>query len=124
MRIRKLDANGDMVFGKNAQSFWINAVDGVAQLCVSRLNLIGGSWWYDTTAGMFWQPYVVGMRTAYTRDAAVKACILATQGVNGIAQYSSALNRDTRAFTLNAMISTTYSVGPLTAEINAAAGII
>lgn len=123
MRIRKQDPAGDYVFGHGLRDFWINAPDGVAEACVYRLQLSVGDWWLDLNAGTPWQTEVIGVRTEATRDPVIRSRILGTPGVAGIMEYSSALDRNTRGWSVNAVIHTNYSVGPTTVATAVSGGI-
>ncbi|RRA01917.1 hypothetical protein [Burkholderia cepacia] len=107
MRYRKLDADGDYVFGGSANDFLVNSPDAVAQAVITRLRLIRGEWFLDTTAGMDW-PAVIGKNTQGTADAAIRACILGTTGVTEITAYASSLDGTTRTLTVTATITTLY----------------
>ena len=108
MRYRKLSASGDYTFGNGIADFWVDVPDAPAQAVKTRLALWQGQWFLDTREGMPWKTRVLGNRTADTRDPSIRAHVLGTQGVTGIADYSSALNRDTRAFSANIVVDTIY----------------
>lgn len=108
MRVRAVDANGDMQFGNNQANFLSNSPDAVAQICASRLALWTGQWTLDTSQGTPWGTKVLGKYTGNTRDPVIQARILSTPGVLKITRYESALNRDTRAFGWAATIDTQY----------------
>lgn len=119
MRYRKLDANGDMIFGHGAGDFWHNQPEGVGQSVYTRLLLFSGEWFLDTTAGTPWggfplndlvvqQGRILGVHTQLSRDAAIRERILNTYGVVTINNYHSAVNPDTRVFSVNATIDTIY----------------
>ncbi|MDM8357467.1 hypothetical protein [Pandoraea communis] len=106
MRYRKEDADGDYVLG-GAAAFLVNSPETVAQAVATRLRLIRGEWFLDTTAGMPWDQ-VLGKNTQATADSAIRECILGTQGVVEITAYESSLDPDTRAMTVTATITTIY----------------
>lgn len=108
MRYRKLDQNGDYQFGNGAADFWKDQPEAVAQSVQTRLFLFRGEWFLDSTEGMTWKTEVLGVRTANTRDPAIRRRVLGTTGVKAITAYSSSLNRDTRAFSVNLTIDTIY----------------
>lgn len=108
MRYRKLDAAGDMSFGKGQADFHINVPEAPAQAVKTRLALWVGDWFLDLAEGMAWKTKVLGKYTGPTRDVVVRARILGTQGVTAITAYSSNLDRDTRAFSANVSITTVY----------------
>ena len=107
MRYRKLDAYGDYVFGGSANDFLVNSPDAVAQAVLTRLRLLRGEWFLDTTVGMDW-PAVIGQNTQGTADAAIRTCILGTTGVTEITAYASSLDSTTRTLTVTATITTIY----------------
>jgi hypothetical protein len=117
VRYRKLDANGDMQFGRGLSDFWINVPDAVAQAVETRLALQLGEWFLDTTDGTPWNTRVLGKYTGSTRDAVLQARTLGTPNLTGIASFSSGLNRETRAYTVKIVADTAYGqilfVGPV-----------
>lgn len=108
MKYRKLDANNDFQFGGGATDFWVDVPDAPAQAVRTRLALWQGQWFLDAREGMPWKTQVLGNRTADTRDSATRSHVLGTQGVTRIIDYSSNINRDTRAFSCNIVIDTIY----------------
>jgi hypothetical protein len=108
MRYRKLDANGDRIFGHQQSDFWRDVPDAPAQAVVTRLHMELGEWFLDVTDGTPWKTRVLGKYTGSTRDPTIRSRILGTQGVTGISDYSSNLDRDTRAFSANATVDTQY----------------
>lgn len=114
MKYRKLDASGDYSFGNGSADFWIDVPDGVAQSVQTRLFLFEGEWFLDETEGMGWKTQVLGVRTANTRDPSIRSRVLGTQGVTAITEYSSSLDRDTRAFSVNLTIDTIYGAATVT----------
>ncbi|WP_038367829.1 hypothetical protein [Bosea sp. UNC402CLCol] len=103
MLYRKLDAQGDYSFGRGKQDFWIDQPEAVAQSVQTRLGLWQGEWFLDQTEGMTWKTEVLGVRTANTRDPAIRRRVLGTTGVKAITSYSSNLNRDNRAFSVDTL---------------------
>jgi len=108
MRYRKLDADGDFVFGGSAADFLVNTPEAVAQAVLTRLRLHRGEWFLDTTVGMPWESAVIGRNTQGTADAAIRTCILGTTGVTEITAYASSLDSTTRKLTVTVTITTLY----------------
>ena len=108
MRYRKLDANNDYSFGSGALNFWQDVPDAVAQAVATRLRLWAGEWFLDVTEGTPYQVGALGKHTKDSVDPMIRDRILSTQGVTGIANYSSVLNPTTRKFTVSATINTVY----------------
>lgn len=108
MRVRMVDANGDMVFGGDQAAFFRDAAEGVAQIVVSRLHLWSGEWFLDLNEGTPYTTEVLGKRTEATRDPVLRSRILDTPGVIEITAYDSVLNRETRGLSVAATINTLY----------------
>lgn len=119
MRYRKLDANGDMIFGHGAADFWHNTPEGVGQSVLTRLLLFAGEWYLDTGAGTPWggfplndlvvqQGRILGVHTQLTRDAALRERILLTTGVIALNNYASQFDPNSRSFAVEATIDTIY----------------
>lgn len=111
MKYRKLSADGgDYSFGNGRADFWIDVPEAVAQSVQTRLFLFRGEWFLDSTEGTGWRTNVLGKYTSSTRDPEIRRRILGTQGLRSIITYSSALDRNTRAFSVDARIDTVYGV--------------
>ena len=121
MRVRRVDEDGDMVFGGNQAAFHRDTPDAVAQVVESRLQLWEGQWYLDLAEGTPYETQVLGKRTEALRDPALRARILDAPGVTEIAGYNSVLNRDTRSFSVNTTVSTEFSrVDPQGRTVNTA----
>lgn len=117
MRYRKLDADGDMVFGGGQAAFWRDQPEAVAQAVKTRLAMRLGEWFLDTSAGTPWNTKVLGKFTAPTRDATIRARILRTTGVTSIDAYASTFDPNTRRFSASATISTVYGKATISEPI-------
>jgi hypothetical protein len=117
MRYRKLDVDGDYLFGF-AGEFFVDDPAGVAQAIRTRLLLLTNEWFLDANEGTPYDPNIVGYGTAATRDPAVVDRILGTPGVRQILQYSSSVDRN-RLFRVDALVDTIY--GPV--QIASAFGV-
>lgn len=113
MRYRRLDADGDMVFGAGGSDFLRDAPDAVAQAVRTRLGLWTGEWFLDLAEGMDWRGQVLGSDTAGLHDMAVRARILGTPGMAALASYESERNGETRALQITATLDTVYGVARL-----------
>jgi len=123
MRVRKLDANGDRVFGHGQADFWRDQPEAVAQLVGTRLALWLGQWFLFPTDGTPYQYKVLGKFTQSTRDPILQTRILQTPGVTAIKTYSSALNRDTRQFGVQVLLDTVFGRIPFTTRIATAVSV-
>lgn len=106
MRYRALDANGDYSFGSNDAEFLVNSPEAVAQAVKTRFELMTGEWFLDLTEGTPYKGQILGEGTQALYDQAIQERILGTEGVTGIADYSSSLAG--RNLTVSASISTVY----------------
>lgn len=111
MRTRKLDDNGDFVFGEGAE-FLVNSPAAVAQSIKTRLLLPTGEWFLDLKEGTAYAPLILGHHTQGTRDAEVKQRILNTPGVTEISSYSSSVDA-ARHMTVTATVVTQYGIAKL-----------
>lgn len=100
MRVRALDANGDMTFGRGSANFLVNTPAAVAQLVQTGLELVQSEWFLDKTEGMPWLTDVIGKGTQSLYDLAIQNQILNTQGMVSIENYSSSLDPVTRKLTI------------------------
>jgi len=114
MRYRKLTPGlrqsvfGDYTFGRGPQNFWVDVPDAVGQAVLTRLKLETGQWFLDLEEGTPWNTQVLGKYTEDVRDPILRARILQTQGVKELIDYSSNLNRETRGFSVSAIVDTIY----------------
>jgi len=97
-----------MTFGQGLNNFYINSASGVGQKVVTRLKLIAGEWYLDTTAVTPWFTQIFGYANPLARDLVIKNIILTTDNVNEITSYSSSINATARSFDINANIDTTF----------------
>lgn len=120
MRVRKLSppipggvaitgvGGGDMQFGHGASDYWINKAEGVGQLVETRLLLWLGQWYLNVDDGTPYMTRVLGRYTSDFRDATIRERILNTPDVTAIDGYNSQLDRQSRGWTVNADIATTF----------------
>lgn len=123
MRVRKVDADGDMVFGHGQSDYWRDVPDAVAQVVESRLNLWLGDWYLDLNEGTPYQTNVLGKYTENARDPVMRARILETQGVTQLVSYDSTFDGQTRAFSLRAEIATAYTAIAPTGRVSSTANL-
>ncbi len=119
MKYRKLDANGDYIFGGSGE-FHVDTPEGVAQAIKTRLLLMTYEWFLDSQEGTAYSPDIIGYGTAATRDPAIIDRILGTPGVQEILQYSSSVDAQ-RVFRVNALVQ---SINGIVAIIQSPVGPI
>lgn len=106
MRYRKLSDTGDYTFGQGSRNFWINVPEAVAQAIKTRLLLLTGEWFLDTSEGTPYSTQILGKNTGPTRDLAMKSRILKTPGVREMLLYASSV--EDRDFTVQTKVQTVY----------------
>jgi hypothetical protein len=128
MRYRKLSPAGDYVAGHGNADFWVDQPEAVGQAVLTRMLLYEGEWFLDTYEGTPWggfplNPLVVergqilGTHTQLTRDVALQSRALGTPGIMNIASYSSAVDPDTRRFSVEMTVNTIYGQVALAAGL-------
>lgn len=118
MRYRALDANGDMRFGSGPSEFLINSPACVGQAVMTRLLLVEGEWFLDTTEGTPWATQILGKNTAASYDPALQARVLETQGVVNIETYASQLDPTTRELSVQMLLNTLYGQTPVATTLS------
>lgn len=106
MRVRALDANGDMQFGGGSANFLVNSPAAVGQNIGTRLDLWKGEWFLDRTAGTPWTSDVLGRGSLAAKDLVIRKRILETAGVTALIDYSSSLTG--RVFNVSGVVDTQY----------------
>jgi hypothetical protein len=112
IRYRRLDENGDYVFGRGSTQFYVDQTEAVAQAVDTRLALWVGQWFLNLSEGMPWRQSVVGRQRKAVADAAIRDRIARTLGVLGITDYDSHL--DLRELTVHVGVSTVFGPVDLT----------
>jgi hypothetical protein len=112
MRYRKLDATGDYTLGTGSD-FHVDTPAAVSQAILTRLRLIAGEWFLDTTDGTPWRTEILGKYSAAAYDSVLKGRILGTEGVSSIDSYSSSIDSATRKLKVSATVTTIYGQATL-----------
>ena len=112
MRVRKLDANGDMVFGGSQAAFYVDQAEAVGQIVYTRISLWLGQWYLNTADGTPWLTEILGKYTSDSRDPAIRKRILDAPGVLDIIGYNSQFESNNRSWHVAAGINTIF--GPVT----------
>jgi hypothetical protein len=105
-----------MTFGRGLANFTTDA-EATAQNVMSRLQLLQGEWFLDTSAGVPYleNDYVTRSLTQKPTDlsyveAVIKQTILDTDGVDSITSFSMSFDTNTRKLVISATLSTIYDV--------------
>lgn len=115
MRYRKLSPTGDYTFGSGQLNFYRDVPEAVGQAVQTRLNLWTGEWFLDSDEGT---PYLEGILGKHSQTDANNVIIQRTSGTQGFAditEFSSEIDPNTRAMTVNETIDTIY--GPTTVTL-------
>lgn len=108
MIVRRLGPGWDMTFGQGLANYARDA-EATAQCVKTRLQLLRGEWFLDTTAGMpYLQDICVKPANLPLAESLIKRTILETEGVSEIVAFALELNPTTRKLSVYAQVRTTY----------------
>lgn len=109
MRYRRLDSSWDYCFGRGVKDY-MTGVEAVAQAIKSRLLLLYGEWWENTTDGLPLFQRILGVPATDDNlqaiDLIIRERILGTTGVMSILGYESSFVK--RKYTFKATVETLY----------------
>jgi hypothetical protein len=113
--VRKLDANGDPMYGHGPADF-ISNIDAVAQIIMTKLKLFQGEWWENLSEGTPMFQSILGVAGAGKRPGAIalilKNRILQAPYTTGVSQIATSFNATSRAFSFTCTVQTIF--GPIT----------
>ena len=115
MRYQALDANGDYTFGQNGANFLVDSPAAVGQAVLTRLKLVAGEWFIDTTVGVPYNTKILGKGTLPLVDSTMQDTIVNTPGVLNIADYASQVTD--RSYQMVCTINTIYGTTQITATL-------
>lgn len=107
MRYRILSDTRDYVFGAGSSEFLVNSPEAVGQAVLTRLLLMQGEWFLDTSEGTPYSTQILGTGTQALYDQAIQQRILGTPDVLRIDSYASVLD-DQRNLTVSCTITTQF----------------
>jgi hypothetical protein len=110
MRYRKLDENGDMIFGHGTSDYYVDNWQLVLQAIVTRLRLWKGEWYLSLEDGTPWEQEILGKTTKFLRDSALQEIILNTYGVTELLYFYSWFDREKRFFLVTFKAQTIYGI--------------
>ena len=113
MTVRLIDPDtGDIVTSGDQ---FIDGVEEIAQTVKTRLRLFLGEYFRDVTDGTPWWESILGKDgTLSSKEAIIKSRILRTDGVVRLVSFSTDFDINTRVYTVNAGILTTFGITELT----------
>jgi hypothetical protein len=87
----------------------VDGIDQIRQKIKIRLQFFLGEWFLDTSIGVpFWNEVHLKNPNKVKVDAALKATILDTPGVNSLTAYDSTFDVASRTLTVNFTVDTIY----------------
>lgn len=107
MIYRKLDDNGDYVFGGNKNSYTSGAA-AVEQAVATRLRQMIYEWWEDLEDGIpVWQQ-ILGNRDKDKAKKIIQERIGRTKHVKSILSFTADWDNDKRILTIQAVVDTEF----------------
>jgi hypothetical protein len=93
LKYRKVDENGDMVFGCTGESGFLESGEAMAQVLKTRLGACEDEWWEDDPGALPWFTGILGSMVSQGRvdeiDLMVIERITSTVGVNSVSNIES-----------------------------------
>lgn len=107
MIYRKLDENGDYVFGRN-QNNYIQDANAVNQAVVTRLRQLIYEWWEDLEDGIpVWQK-ILGNRNKQEAETIIRERIQKTKYVRSILYFKVTWDNEKRTLIVQASVDTEF----------------
>ena len=114
---RKLDADGDMIFGATSGG-WLSELEAMRQVILTRLRAIRDEWWEGDRTALPWFTEILGGRGTEERRQAFDLMaidrIMDTVGVISVSDVQSGISN--RRYHFSCKVQTVY--GMTTAEVN------
>lgn len=111
IKYRKLDRNGDYVFGAGQQCLTYGTY-AVTQAIQTRMKLLKGEWFEDTEEGLPLFQQILGVKPTDANlaiiDFLIKSRILGTTDVTGIESFSSSYDSSEMQYSYTALVNTKY----------------
>jgi hypothetical protein len=120
MIYRRLSSDGDYVFGQNKQDFQSDN-EAAAQAVYTRLKLLLTEWWEDSSDGLPLFQSILGARTNKGKqaiDLILQTRIRNTLNVTDLFDFSSTFDSETRKYSFQCRVDTTYGEINLEEEVN------
>ena len=116
LKYRKLNENGDMLFGHGGNDF-LYGLDAMAQVVMTRLKAIRNEWWEGDETALPWFTDILGARAGQFKKDEVDLMIIErlmdTIGVISVSDIESAYTN--RQYMFRCKVQTVY--GETTGEI-------
>lgn len=113
LRVRRLDANHDSMFGGSQRDF-ASGAEAAQQRLRCRILYILGEWFLDTDGGVPWwqpedsdvEPIMGGKKNLTYAETVLKQTILETDGIATIESFSINVNPTSRKMTVSCSVTT------------------
>lgn len=93
IKVRRMDENGDMIFGSTAPDAFLEGTEALAQVLSTRLKAIQGEWWEGDEGALPWMTDILGSMVSRGHrdeiDLMVIDRIMDTVCVNSVDNISS-----------------------------------
>jgi hypothetical protein len=108
MIVRRLDVNGDMTFGQGLANMARDA-EAVAQNVRTRLLLLLGEWFLDTSEGVpYLEEIFVKPENLPLTESTLKARIVETEGIATLESFELDFDRNSRKVNIFCTVTTIY----------------
>lgn len=113
MIYRKLDNNGDYVFGGNKNSYAVG-VEAVRLAIFTRLRQLVHEWWEDLEDGLpLWQQ-IIGSKDKFRAESIIRKRVQSTKHAKSILYFHSNWDANNRKLSIQIVVDTEF--GELTFE--------
>jgi hypothetical protein len=114
VKYRRIDENGDYVFGNGKYDF-LEDVEAVPQAIKTKLNLFQGEWWEDLSEGTPFYQDIAGQFIKSEEDKDIVTRIYCNrisdvEAVNSFISVNSEFDNEKRKYSMKADINTIYGV--------------
>lgn len=107
MRTRRLDAAGDWTFGRGRESYATKS-ECVRQKVKTRLLSFRNDWFLNLEHGLDWLDNMARRGARLKLEAQIRRCILQTEGVKTLTEFSTQFNAKTRKLAVYAAFTDIY----------------
>ncbi len=111
MKYRKLDKDGDMIFGHNKYDFLIDK-EAVAQAIKTKILLLRREWWEDVRTGTPMFTDIIGSKIVTNRkdaiDLILRDRILEVPNVETILDFKSEFDTVNRVYSMSCNVETSF----------------
>jgi hypothetical protein len=111
MKYRRMDENGDYIFGLNEQGF-LKDNEAVAQAILTKIKLLKGEWWEDVNEGTPLFESILGIGAVQGSknaiDLIIRDRILSVENVETISYFKSEIDNASHTYMLYCDVETKF----------------